>query len=61
MTSRLDAVGSASILRELIPGFEEGILRAPAIAERYPLENAGAAYARVEGGETSGRVLLVMR
>ena len=60
MTSRLDAVGSASILHDLIPGFEEGILHAPAITERYPLEDAGAAYARVEGGEVTGRVLLVM-
>lgn len=61
MTSRLDAVGSASILRQMISGFKEGILRAPAIAERYPLENAGAAYARVESGEADGRMLLVMR
>jgi NADPH2:quinone reductase len=35
-------------------------LRAPAVAERYPLEQAGAAYARVESGEVAGRVLLVM-
>lgn len=60
MTSRLDATGSAGILRRLLPGFGEGALRAPAIAERYPLEQAGTAYARVEGGEAAGRVLLVM-
>jgi NADPH:quinone reductase len=60
MTSFLDAEGSASVLRDLGPGFDEGALRAPAIAERYPLEQAGTAYARVESGEVAGRVLLLM-
>jgi NADPH2:quinone reductase len=60
MTSFLDAEGSAAVLRNLGPGFDEGALRAPAIAERYPLEQAGTAYARVESGEAAGRVLLVM-
>ena len=60
MTSFLDAEGSAAVLRDLGPGFDEGALRAPAIAESYPLEQAGTAYARVESGEVAGRVLLVM-
>ena len=60
MTSFLDAEGSAAVLRDLGPGFDEGALRAPAIAERYPLEQAGMAYARVESGEAAGRVLLLM-
>jgi NADPH2:quinone reductase len=60
MTSFLDAEGSATVLRDLGPGFDEGALRAPAIAERYPLEQAGMAYARVESGEAAGRVLLLM-
>jgi NADPH:quinone reductase len=60
MTSFLDAEGSAGVLRDLGPGFDEGALRAPAIAERYPLEQAGTAYARVESGEVAGRVLLLM-
>jgi NADPH2:quinone reductase len=60
MTSFLDAEESAAVLRDLGPGFDEGSLRAPAIAESYPLEQAGTAYARVEGGEVAGRVLLVM-
>jgi NADPH:quinone reductase len=60
MTSFLDAEGSAAVLRDLGPGFDEGALRAPAIAERYPLEQAGTAYTRVESGEAAGRVLLVM-
>jgi NADPH2:quinone reductase len=60
MTSFLDAEGSASVLRDLGRGFDEGALRAPAIAERYPLEQAGTAYARVESGEVAGRVLLLM-
>jgi NADPH:quinone reductase-like Zn-dependent oxidoreductase len=61
MSSFLDSEGSAAVLRDLGPGFDEGALRAPAIAERYPLEQAGPAYARVESGEVAGRVLLVMR
>jgi NADPH2:quinone reductase len=60
MTSFLDAEESAAVLRDLGPGFDEGALRAPAIAERYPLEQAGMAYARVESGEVAGKVLLVM-
>jgi NADPH:quinone reductase-like Zn-dependent oxidoreductase len=60
MTSFLDAEGSADALRNLGPGFDQGALRAPAIAERYPLEQAAAAYARVESSEVAGRVLLVM-
>jgi NADPH:quinone reductase len=60
MTSFLDAEGSAAVLRDLAPGFDEGALLAPAIAERYPLEQAGTAYARVESGEVAGRVLLDM-
>jgi len=60
MTSFLDAEGSAAVLRDLGSGFDEGALRAPAIAERYPLEQAGMAYARVESGEAGGRVLLLM-
>jgi NADPH2:quinone reductase len=61
MTSFLDAEESAAVLRDLGPGFDEGALRAPVIAESYPLEQAGTAYARVEGGEVAGRVLLVMK
>ena len=60
MTSFLDAEGSAAVLRDLGPGFDEGTLRAPAIAECYPLKQAETAYARVESGEVVGRVLLVM-
>jgi NADPH:quinone reductase len=60
MTSFLDAEACAAVLRDLGPGFDEGALRAPAIAERYPLEKAGKAYARVESGKVAGRVLLLM-
>jgi len=60
MTSLLDAEGSAAVLRNLGPGFDEGVLRAPAIVEHYPLEQAGMAYARAESSEVAGRVLLVM-
>jgi hypothetical protein len=30
------------------------------MAERYPLDKGGKAYARVESGEVAGRVLLLM-
>ena len=60
MTSLLDAAESAAVLKDLRPGFDEGALRAPAIAERYPLEQAGRAYTRVESGEVAGRVLLLI-
>ncbi len=60
MTSFMDAEESAAVLKNLGPGFDEGTLRAPAIAERYSLEQAGTAYSRVESGEVAGRVLLVM-
>jgi len=60
MTSFLDVQESATVLKDLGPGFEEGALRAPPIAERYPLEQAGKAYARVESGEPAGRVLLLI-
>jgi NADPH:quinone reductase-like Zn-dependent oxidoreductase len=60
MTSFLDTEGCAAVLRNLGPGFDEGVLNAPAIAERYPLEQAGMAYARVASSEVAGRVLLVM-
>src|ERR671910_1361010 len=60
MTSFLNAEESAAVLRDLGPGFDEGALRAPAIAERYPIEQAGTAYARVESSEAAGKGLLLM-
>lgn len=58
-TLMLDAERSATVLKDLLPGFEEGVLQAPPIAGSYPLEEAGSAYSRVERGEAQGRVLLV--
>jgi NADPH:quinone reductase-like Zn-dependent oxidoreductase len=58
-TLMLDAERSATILKDLLPGFEKGVLQAPPIADRYPLEEAGTAYSLVESGEAQGRVLLV--
>ena len=55
----LDAERSATVLKDLLPGFEEGVLQAPPIADRYPLEEAGTAYSLVESGEAQGRALLV--
>jgi NADPH:quinone reductase-like Zn-dependent oxidoreductase len=58
-TLKLDAERCARILEALTPGFEAGNLHAPPIAERYPLEEARTAYARVSTGEVPGKVLLV--
>ena len=51
-----DAVASAQILAELVPGFEGGQYRAPLIAQTYPLADGVAAYRAVAGG-TRGRVV----
>jgi len=59
LTAAVDSVGSAAVLKELAPGFEEGVLGAPPVAERYPLEEAATAYSRVGSGEAPGRVLLI--
>lgn len=58
LTSTLSAPRIAAILGDLAPGFSEGTLSAPPIAERYPLEEASAAYRRVQVG-APGRVLLL--
>jgi NADPH2:quinone reductase len=50
--------GDSAWAAGLLPGFESGELRAPAIAERFPLKQAGAAYAAVAAG-ARGRVLLI--
>jgi len=59
LTAAVDSVGSAAVLKKLAPGFEEGTLHAPPIAERYPLSEAVTAYSRVGSGEARGRVLLI--
>jgi NADPH:quinone reductase-like Zn-dependent oxidoreductase len=58
-TLMLDAERSATVLKDLIPGFEDRVLQAPPIAGRYLLEEARSAYALVESGEVQGRVLLI--
>lgn len=58
-TQKLNARVCAEILSGLVPLFESGAIAPPAIAERYPLLNAAAAYGRV-GGAKAGKVVLVM-
>ncbi len=58
-TRKLDAVASARILSSLVPGFEGGSYRSPAIARAYPLAEGVAAYEAVARG-TRGRVILTM-
>jgi NADPH:quinone reductase-like Zn-dependent oxidoreductase len=56
----LDACASASLLRELLPGFASGALRAFSVADgaRYPLERAIEAYRAVQA-IARDRVVLV--
>ena len=58
-TQKLDATQCASILNELVPLFESGALKAPAIGERYPLAEAATAYGRVAAGG-GGKVVFVV-
>ena len=58
-TQKLDATHCAGILNELVPLFESGALKPPAIAERYQLSQAAQAYSRVASG-AGGKVAFVM-
>lgn len=50
-------VWAASLLRELLPGFESGDLPGPRIGARFPLAECAEAYGAAQNG-TSGRVVL---
>jgi len=56
-TRKLDPVDSAKILAALVPGFEAGRLRPPAIARTSSLADGVAAYEAVATG-TRGRVVI---
>jgi len=56
---KLDALASAKLLSDLVPGFESGQYRAPIVAETYPLADGVTAYGSVSRG-TRGRVVLEM-
>jgi NADPH2:quinone reductase len=56
-TRKLDPVDSAKILAALVPGFEAGGLRPPAIARTSSLADGVAAYEAVATG-TRGRVVI---
>lgn len=58
-TQKFDATECAGILNELTPLFESGALKPPAVAERYPLDQAAEAYSRVAAGR-SGKIVLLM-
>ena len=58
-TQKYDVTACARILNELAPMFESNLLKPPAVAARYPLEQAAEAYSRVAAGR-SGKVILVM-
>ncbi len=58
-TRKLDAVASARVLSNLVPGFEGGSYRGPTLARAYPLADGVTAYEAVARG-TRGRVVLTM-
>ncbi len=57
-TLKLDLTASACVLESLRPGFEAGDYRPAAIARRFALRDAAAAYQAVADGEP-GRVVLL--
>jgi NADPH:quinone reductase len=58
-TQKFDATECAGILKEIAPLFESGAIEPPTITERYALEDAAKAYARVAQGK-GGKVVFVM-
>jgi len=60
-TRALTTVPTADILEQLLDGFEAGVLRPPAVAATYSLNEARAAYAEVDAGSTKGKVVLLPR
>lgn len=54
-----DVTACASILRDMAPGFESGILRPALEIETYTLEQAIQGYERVLNGQNSGKVVLI--
>ena len=57
-TQKFGVTKCAGILNEIAPMFESGAIKAPVIAERYPLSEAAQAYARVASGKV-GKVVLI--
>jgi NADPH:quinone reductase-like Zn-dependent oxidoreductase len=57
-TLKLTLAESSSILRQLVPGFESGAFRPPAV-ETCPLTESPAAYARLHAGDARGKLVLV--
>lgn len=57
-SGRLQAHHAGDVLRGLLPGFSEGVLRAPRIAAQYPLADAVPAYRHVRDGAV-GRVVIL--
>jgi|HubBroStandDraft_1064217.scaffolds.fasta_scaffold00018_93 NADPH2:quinone reductase len=56
-TLKLDLTGSARLLEELAPGFEDGSYRPPLVEARLGLDRAQEAYRMVAAG-TRGRIVL---
>jgi NADPH2:quinone reductase len=58
-SAKLGVAESATLLKALVEGFEQGKFEPPLIAQSFPLVDAKAAYRAVAGG-TRGRVVLQM-
>lgn len=58
-TRHMTVSDGARILESLCPGFEAGVLRAPQIAETFPLARAREAYELAASGSAGGKVILV--
>lgn len=58
-TRKVSVVDAARILEGLGPGFQAGVLRAPKIAEAFPLAKVRDAYQMVASGKADGKVVLV--
>ncbi|WP_118183676.1 quinone oxidoreductase family protein [Paraburkholderia phosphatilytica] len=58
-SAKLGVTESAALMTEIAKGFDAGQFEAPVIAQRFPLDDARAAYGAVAGG-TRGRVVINM-
>jgi len=57
-TRAYGTVASATILKQLTPGFESGALRSAPVESRYTIDQAIEAYKKVDSG-AGGKVVLV--
>jgi NADPH:quinone reductase-like Zn-dependent oxidoreductase len=59
-TRARDAIASSKLLRALMPFFEEGAFRPPAIDRMFALTDGVKAYEEVDRGQVRGRLVLTL-